>query len=168
MDILKKKQELAEYEKSLKSLTLDELKEKEQEIIKEADDNDKALNEKTFELPKDNYKVVATAIQSILNKQTVEWRFTLGMVSMYEFWDPEKYPKTITYPMLDATLRTIGEMKFTGYDEWASVVAVNKYFESTHNEYEAATEKIYDIASKHSAIMDEMNLREPVTPTENK
>jgi len=64
--------------------------------------------------------------------------------------------------MLDATLRTLGEMKFTGYSEWAAVVAINKYFESLHDEYESATEKIYDIASKHNAIIDELGLREPV------
>ena len=77
-------------------------------------------------------------------------------------WDPENFPGNVGYPMLDATLRTIGEMKFTGYEEWAAVVAINKYFETLHKEYEEATEKIYDIASKHNAIVDEITLREPV------
>ena len=167
MDILQKKKQLAEFEKSLKEMSVEELKAKEQEIIKAADENDEALNKKVFNLPTENYKIVAKSIRMILNKQTVEWRFTLGMVSMYEFWNPEKFPKTITYPMLDATLRTIGEMKFTGYDEWASVVAINKYFEETHDEYEACTEKIYDIASQHSAIIDELGLREPINQSED-
>ena len=166
MDVLKKKQELAEFEKSLKSLSLAELKAKEQEVIKAADENDKAIASKEFKLPTDNYKVVATGIRQLLNKQTVEWRFTLGMVSMYDFWDPENFPGNVTYPMLDATLRTIGEMKFTGYQEWAAVVAINKYFEALHEEYESATEKIYDIASKHNAIIDELGLREPVKSKE--
>ena len=162
MDVLEKKNQLAEYEKSLKSLTLEQLKEKEQEIIKEADENDKAIASKEFKLPGENYKTVANGIRTLLEKQTVEWRFTLGMVSMYDFWDPENFPTVVTYPMLDATLRTLGEMKFTGYSEWAAVVAINKYFESLHDEYESATEKIYDIASKHNAIIDELGLREPV------
>jgi len=162
MDVLKKKQELAEFEKSLKSLSLAELKAKEQEVIKAADENDKAIASKEFKLPKDNYKVVASGIQQLLNKQTVEWRFTLGMVSMYEFWNPEKFPTVVNYPMLDATLRTLGELKFTGYEEWAIVVAVNKYFEALHAEYEEATERIYDIASQHNAIIDAISLLEPV------
>ncbi len=166
MDILEKKKQLAEFEKSLKEMSVEELKAKEQELIKEADENDAVLNKKTFNLSTENYKVVAESIRMILNKQTVEWRFTLGMVSMYDFWDPEKFPKTISYPLLDATLRTIGEMKFTGYSEWASVVAINKYFEATHDEYEACTEKIYDIAAQHSAIIDELGLREPVKSVE--
>ena len=69
MDVLEKKKQLAEYEKSLKSLTLDELKAKEQEIIKEADENDKAIASKEFKLPGENYKVVANGIRNILNKQ---------------------------------------------------------------------------------------------------
>ena len=166
MDVLEKKKQLAEYEQTLKGLTLEELKAKEQEIIKEADENDKAIASKEFKLPGENYKVVAEGIRNILNKQSVEWRFTLGMVSMYDFWDPENFPGNVTYPMLDATLRTIGEMKFTGYQEWAAVVAINKYFEALHEEYESATEKIYDIASKHNAIIDELGLREPVKSKE--
>jgi len=161
MDVLKKKQELAAYEESLKGLTFEELKAKEDEIVKLADENDKALATKEFKLPKNNYKVVAEGIRTLLNKQTVEWRFTLGMVSMYDFWNPENFPTVVNYPMLDATLRTLGELKFTGYSEWAIVVAVNKYFESLHDEYEAATEKIYDIASQHNAIIDALALKDP-------
>lgn len=161
MDVLEKKKQLAAFEESLKGLSLEELKAKEDEIVKLADENDKALATKEFKLSKDNYKVVADGIRKLLNKQTVEWRFTLGMVSMYDFWNPESFPTVVTYPMLDATLRTLGEMKFTGYDEWAIVVAVNKYFESLHAEYESATEKIYDIASQHNAIIDAMALKDP-------
>lgn len=161
MDIKKKQQQLREFAESLKSLTVEQLKEKEQEIIKKADDNDKAVGTKEFDLPTENYKIVAEAVQYFLNKQTVEWQFTLGLLSIYEFWDPNKYSKKITYPMLDATLRTLGDMKFTGYAEWAKVIAINKYFESLRTEYEATTESIYDIAHEHNAIMDELKLRVP-------
>ena len=80
---------------------------------------------------------------------------------MYEFWDPNKYSKKVTYPMLDATLRTLGDMKFTGYEEWAKVIAINKYFETLRVEYEATTESIFDIANEHYAILDELKLRKP-------
>ena len=63
--------------------------------------------------------------------------------------------------MLDATLRTLGEMKFTGYEEWAKVVAINKFFEGLRKEYEAVTESIYDIANEHNAILDELRIRKP-------
>ena len=168
MDYKKKQEQLRKLSEELKKLTLEELEAREQEIIKKADDNDKRVAETTFDLPKENYKVVAEAIQYFLNKKTVEWQFTLGLVTMYEFWDPEKYAKKISYPMLDSTLRTLGDMQFTGYNEWAMVVATNKYFEILHPEYEKVTESIYDIANEHNAIIDELTLRKPVegAPTE--
>lgn len=161
MDVKKKQQQLREFAASLKELTVEQLEEREQEVIKRADANDKAVGTKEFDLPKENYKTVAEAIQYFLNKQTVEWQFTLGLLSMYEFWDPNKYSKKVTYPMLDATLRTLGDMKFTGYEEWAKVIAINKYFETLRVEYEATTESIFDIANEHNAILDELKLRKP-------
>lgn len=165
MDIKQKQEQLKELSASLKKLTVDELKAKEQEIIKRADENDKKVAATEFDLPKENYKIVAGGIQKLLNKQTVEWQFTLGLLSIYEFWNPEKYSKKIGYPMLDATLRTLGEMKFTGYEEWAAVVAINKYFEALRDEYAKVTETIYDIAHEHNAIVDELQLRIPKTET---
>ena len=165
MDIKKKQQQLKELAASLKGLSDAELEAREQEIIKKADENDAAVAKKEFKLPTENYKIVASGIQSLLNKQTVEWQYTLGLLSMYEFWNPDKYSKTVTYPMLDATLRTLGEMKFTGYEEWAKVVAINKYFESLRAEYEETTESIYDIANEHNAIIDELSLRKPQSET---
>lgn len=166
MDIKKKQQQLKEISASLKDLTLEQLEEREQEIIKKADANDEAVAKKEFKLPTENYKVVAEAIQKFLNKKTVEWQFTLGLLSMYEFWDPAKHSKTITYPMLDATLRTLGELKFTGYEEWAAVIAINKYFEALRKDYEDVTETIYDIANEHNAIIDELSLRKPLEKPE--
>ena len=167
MDRAKKEKQMKEFKESLKALTIEQLTEKEQEIIKRADENDKRIAETKIDLPTENYKVVATAIQSFLNKETVTWQYTLGLVTLFEFWDPEKFPGTITYPVLDATLRTLGELKFTGYSEWAAVVAVNKYFEPLHAKYEELTESIYDIAGEHTAVMSEMDLRKPV-PAEQK
>ena len=161
MDIRKKQEQLRELAKSLKELSTEELEKREKEVIAKADENDKKVGSTEFDLPKDNYKVVAEAVQYFLNKQTVEWQYTLGLLSIYEFWNPEKYSKKITYPMLDATLRTLGDMKFTGYEEWARVIAINKFFEELRKEYEAVTESIYDIANEHNAILDELKLRKP-------
>jgi hypothetical protein len=161
MDIRKKQEQLRELAKSLKELSTEELEKREKEVIAKADENDKKVGSTEFDLPKDNYKVVAEAVQYFLNKQTVEWQYTLGLLSIYEFWNPEKYSKKITYPMLDATLRTLGEMKFTGYEEWARVIAINKFLEELRKEYEAVTESIYDIANEHNAILDELKLRKP-------
>ena len=153
--------QLDELKKKLKEMSLDELKAYEQEIIKEAEKVDKETSELEFDMPKENYPEVANGIRMILDKKTVEWRFTLGMISMYDFWNPQERQSKISYPMLDSTLRTIGEMRFTGYSEWAAVVVINKYMEDLRQAYVDATEKIYDIAAKHNAVLDELNLKDP-------
>lgn len=166
MDNLEKIKQLNEFKQSLKSMTADELKKFEQDIIKQADEADKTTTELEFDMPKENYKEVAEAVRMMLNKKTVEWRFTLGLVAMYDFWDPNLRSEKIKYPMLDSTLRTLGELQFTGYNEWSAVVVVNKYFEGLRQPYVDATEKIYDIAAKHSAIIDELKIKDPAFANE--
>lgn len=159
-----KKKQLEEFEKSLEGKTLEELQKMEEEVVTEADKIDKEVSETKFELPADNYEFVARGIRMILAKKTVQWQFTLGMVAMYDFWDEEKKPAEVPYPMLDGTLRALGECSFTGYDEWAAVVAINKYFEGIREDYVATTEKVYDVAAKHNAIMDAIQKNTPIEP----
>ena len=162
MDTQKKIEELKAFEQSLEAKTLEELQVLEQEIVKEAEEADKEVSSKEFKLDKKNYQTVAQGIRDLLNKKTVQWQFTLGMVAMYDFWDPEKNPGKVLYPMLDGTLRALGDATFTGYEEWASVVAINKYFEGIRQEYIDTTEKVYDIAAKHNAVIDAMNKKTPI------
>ena len=79
-----KEKKLKEFSDSLKGKTLDELKELEQEIIKEADKIDKEVMDYTFKLPTKNYSDAAKAIHLLLEKKSVQWQFTLGMVAMYD------------------------------------------------------------------------------------
>ena len=162
MDTQKKIEELKAFEQSLEAKTLEELQVLEQEIVKEAEEADKEVSSKEFKLDKKNYQTVAQGTRDLLNKKTVQWQFTLGMVAMYDFWDPEKNPGKVLYPMLDGTLRALGDATFTGYEEWASVVAINKYFEGIRQEYIDTTEKVYDIAAKHNAVIDAMNKKTPI------
>lgn len=158
ISIQEKQKELAKFENSLKKKSLEELEKLEQEIIAEADKNGEELGKKEFDLPTENYKEVATAIRKFLNKQSIQWQYTLGMVAMYDFWDPENHKKTIPYPYLDSILRTLGGLQFTGYEEWAAVVAVNKFFEPLQKAYMEATQETFDIATKHDAVIKAMEL----------
>ncbi len=164
IDQAEKQKMMKEFEDSLQGKSLKELKELEEEIIKEADAIDKEVQEAEFDLPKENFDIVAPAIRMLLEKKTVQWQFTLGMVAMYDFWDDKKRPEKVPYPMLDGTLRALGELSFTGYKEWSAVIAINKYFDPIRDEYIKATEKVYDIASKHNAIMDAIQKGTPIAP----
>lgn len=162
MDQNQKIKELQDYQQSLESKTLEELKEMEEAIVAEADKTDKEVSEQKFKMSKENYSIVANAVRDLLDKKTIQWQFTLGLATIYEFWDPDHMPEEIAYPMLDSTLRTLGELSFTGYKEWAAVVAINKYFEPIRDEYIATTEKVYDVASKHNALIDAINKKTPI------
>ncbi len=167
-DLKEKQKELEKFSKSLKEKTLEELEKIEQEIIAEADKNGEELGKIEFDMPSENYEEVAAGVQYFLNKQSVQWQYTLGMVSMYDFWDPENRSEKIPYPHLDSILRTLGGLQFTGYKEWAMVVAINKFFEPLQKAYVDATELTYDIAAKHDVVMKAIELATPVNSSKEK
>lgn len=164
MDNIKVQEELSKFKETLSGKTLDELSKLEQDIIKKAEELDKKVSATKFDLPAKNYKEAATAVRAIFDKKTLQWQGALAMIPLYEFWDPAKKADKIAYAELDATLRTLGEMQFTGYVEWAQVAAINKYIEPLRDAYGDLTLKVYDIAARHNFIMDEMQLKTPVQP----
>lgn len=163
---------LEDFKKKCEKLDLKQLQKLEQEYIKKMDAKDKEVAEKMFDLPefvtdKDTnepvtYETVAIGIRRFLDRQTITWQYTLGMVVLYEFWNPDRYPGKVNYPTLDSTLRTLGELQFTGYDDWKAVVAINKYIEPLREEYIDITDGIYELASYHNVIMDAMKLVTPL------
>lgn len=168
LSIQEKQKELAKFENSLKKKSLEELTKLEQEVIAEADKNGEELGKKEFDMPVENYKAVAEAVRKFLNKQSIQWQYTLGMVAMFDFWDPEKRPEKIPYPYLDSILRTLGGLQYTGYEEWAAVIVVNKFFEPLQKAYMEATQETYDIATKHDAIIKAIELASKVTTPSEK
>ena len=154
-----------EFVKSLEGLDEAALRELENKIIDESDEYQKSLNEKMFALPAKGYNEMAKAVHLLLNKQTSQWQYTLGLVTMYEFWDENKRPKEVNYPTLDGTLRTLGSLSFTGYDEWKAVLTINNYFEPMRAKYVELTNQIYFNAEKHNAVMDKLKIYDPNIPT---
>lgn len=150
-----------DFKKSLEGKSVEELKKIEAEVIKECEKIDDEVANTEFDMPVENYSDVAKAIKYFLDKQTVQWQYTLGMVAMYDFWD-EKRPEKIPYAQLDSVLRTIGNLQFTGYNEWAMVVVINKYFEPLREEYTKVTQRIYDAATKHNVVMNMLSLDEKI------
>lgn len=159
------KERYDEFVKSLEGLDEKALREMEQKVIEESDKFQKNLNTTMFALPSKDYENVAKAIHKLLDKQTSQWQYTLGLVTMYEFWDEKKRPKEVNYPTLDGTLRTLGALSFTGYDEWKAVITINDYFEPMHKKYVDLTNEIYFNAEKHNAVMDKLKVFDPNIPT---
>ena len=161
MDQLKKQKELEDYKKEIDEKSLEEVLEIEKQLVEEADKINVKITSYEFKLPTKGYKELAEAIRYFLNKQEASWQYTVGLITMYEFWDPTKNPKKVLYQMFDGTLRYLGDMKFKGYDEWKMVVLINDFFKDLREEYATLTEEIYDNASKHNILIERIELLDP-------
>ena len=148
--------EIEVFKKSLEGKTLSELQEIEKTIVKEAEKVDKEIASTEFDLPVNNRKEVFEALQSFIEKQNVQWQFSLGMLKMYEAWSDSSVDK-IAYPVLDSTLRTLGQMQFQGHDDWKKVVMINEYFKDIRDKYVATSEKVFTVADKHQALLTAMD-----------
>lgn len=156
-------EKLAEFKKTLEGKTHEELEAIEQEIIKECDDANKEVSVAMIDLPghQKDYEPVRDAILYFFNKQSVTWQYTLGMVTLVEFWTKAK-PAQVPYPILDGTLRQLGELQFTGLSEWKRVILINNYFEPCRAEYVRLTNLPYVSAMKHDAVMNALGITTPV------
>lgn len=161
--------EINDFKKSLEGKTLEELETLEKEIIEEADKLNADMSSAKIKIPETNYKEAAEAIRRTLNKQSVQWQYTLGMINLYNAWDPDNKPAEVDYPVLDATLRTLGALQYTGYDEWKDVILFTEFFEPVKEEYAKISEGVYDNADKHCAVQDMMaKIKTLETPIETK
>ena len=152
-----------EFKKQIQGKSQKELEALEQEIIKEAEEEDQGLAKAMVKLPKvKNYKEVAEAIRYFIDKQTVQWQYAQAMDAIYKFWNPDKAPKEIAYPVLHQTLTDLGSMQFTGHDEWAKVIAINNYFEPLREEYIKLASRPYEVANRHDMVMSALGLGNPV------
>lgn len=150
--------EVEEFKKTLTDMTLEQLEELEQKLIKEADEHNEARQKMTFKLPSKNYVEAMTAIRMALNTMSVQWQYALGLKAMYEFFDPENRRTEVEFTMLDSMLRTLGNAQLKGYDQWNAVVVISDYFESIRDEYAVASAEVYVDAEKHNAVVNQMQL----------
>lgn len=167
---IERAKKIDEFKKSIASMSEEQLKAAEEEIVKEADEVNKEVQSATIELPA-NHKDAFTAIRKLLGKVKVQWQYATAMAEMYDFWNPtKKKAGTVEYGLLDATLRYLGQLEFEGYDEWSAVSTINAYFEPIKSDYIAISTKIYDVADKHNAILERMDainaLEKPVQVNE--
>ena len=153
----KKLQEFEAFEKSLEGKSLTELQEMEATVIVEIDEVNSRVAAHQFKMKKTKgYEDVYAKICMFLDKQVSPWQTTKSFLELYKFWDTKKFHDKLAYPILDTTLRVLGQLQFTGHEEWQAIVDINDYFEQTREEYTKVTEEVYDVAHKHQALMQRM------------
>ena len=155
---VEKQKAFQKYVAKIAKMNKEQLEKEEQKVVKEADKINDEVVAKKFKLQPEGYKEAAEAIQFFLDKQEIDQSLLGGLITMYEFWDPTKVQKEVDFPTLDSSLRYIGGLRFKGYVEWKKAVKIIEYFKYLYDEYGEVTEKIYDIAERHSAILDKLKL----------
>ena len=160
-----------EFKKEVQDITDEEkLKELEQQIVAEYDEQDKIISERVYPIPesvvfngtKYSRSQIGVNIRKLINKMEVDYRATLGMFQLYKLWvNP---PAELPYGAFDSTLRILGQVKFKGFSEWESILAISEYFKECNAQYTKDT-CMYDyLANKHQVVMSQMELTSGHTP----
>ena len=155
----------SEFKKTLLNKTEEELQTLLKDIIEESKELDAEVANIKYDLDDNGQTGSFEAIRYFLNKQEVQWNYTLGIIELYEFFNVKQ--KTINFATLDTVLRMLGSLKFTGYDEWKKVEQVNTYFRSAAESYKDVTDRIYDIAERYQAVEGQLKMFQPVDSDEN-
>ena len=161
---------LQDFKTEVESLNEEQLHSLEEEIINEIEDYEKVVFEKQFDLSsevvfdgdKHSFNEVVGDILYLINKNEVEYKFTLGLYELYNFWKSADKTMKITYSVLDSTLRILGQIKFTGYSEWKRILVINEFFKPNHVEYTKINAMQVFYAQKHNIVMDKLQLLKPV------
>lgn len=157
--------ELNAYREKINTvMTIEELSEEEQILMKEAQQYDEYLNSVEYDLPdgvefdgRYTRNDISKIIINALCKMEVEWSQTLGLYDLTNLWRNKDMAK-IPNKAYDSTLRVLNQVKYKGYDEWKGILATNKFLASCHNEYSLDTSWNVLISEKHNAIMQRAEL----------
>lgn len=166
--------EVDAYKKEIEEINdADALKEKEKEIIAEMDKFDEYIKSRTYPVPNgvdfegEHYSRsdVAGEIIYFINKNEVQWQYTLGLYQLCRFWKNTSN-EVITYGQLDSTLRILEQQKFRGFDEWRNILLVNEYMKALHEDYTKDLAVQIALSQKHNSILERMDLIGKVTTDE--
>jgi len=151
----------SEFKASLANMTKEELEALMAKLTEESKETDSKVANLNYILENKGQKEAWNAIQTFLNKQSVKWNYTVGLITLYDFFD--KSQKKISFAMLDTVLRLLGSLEYTGYTEWKMVTTINDYFTPIAADYRDVTDQIYDVAERYALVDNQLKMFETVT-----
>lgn len=151
----------SEFKTSLANMTKEELEALLAKLTEESKETDSKVANLNYVLGTKGQKSAWDAIKTFLDKQSVKWNYTLGLINLYEFFD--KAQKEISFAMLDTVLRLLGSLEYTGYTEWKMVTTINDYFTPIAADYRDVTDQIYDVAERYALVDNQLKMFETVT-----
>lgn len=147
-----------DYRKKVSTMGLEELEKEECAIIEEIDKHNKYVSTCKLKLPENGRKVAFTAIQSLLDRQKMQWTYAIMMAKIYKVFDPDGDAEDVEFNILDTMLRTLSSLEYTGYEDWHKCELINDYFEPIRDEYVSISERSYELAEKHVVVDETMRL----------
>lgn len=154
--------DLAAYKAVVETMSVEEAKTAEQELIKAMEEYDKYLTETMYELPQSvafddkNYSRnrVGEMICYFIEKQEVDWQYTLGLYQMSKLW--RGIGSQVGYKEYDSTLRVLGQIKYKGSSEWRDIMIVNEFLRNAHDEYTIDTSYMIYLSKLHNELIDKI------------
>lgn len=157
----------AEFVVAVEQMSMDELNAQEAELINALNEYDKYLDEVVYELPngaeydgkKFNKAKIAQNVVKFINRQEVDWQYTLGMLQLVRYWENierEDKKSVIAYKAYDSTLRILGQTKFKGVNDWLDILAINEFVSKPHDQYTIDTSYLIYLSKLHSTVLDKM------------
>lgn len=161
------------YKETVENYTIEQLKEEEKTIVDSQIAYEEHIKTIEYELPKDlvwegktySRNEISSKIIYFLNKNEVQWDYTLGMYELVKIW--KNLSNTIiSYGAFDSTLRLLNQCKFKGFEEWRDILSINEYFKPLHEQYSKdITHQLY-LAKLHESVISRMELIEPIKKNE--
>ena len=159
--------DITEYTVTVAQMEMKELNDAEAALVNKLNEYDKYLDNVEYKLPKSasynetNYSKgeICEMIAKLVDKQEVEFQYTLGMNQLVDFWKNlgrEVTDSFVKYKVYDSTLRILGNMKFKGYEERNGILVINEFTSSAHDEYSINTSYLIYLSKLHSAVLDQM------------
>lgn len=157
------------YKESIEKLTITELHAEEEKVIGWLQEYDEYIKGIVYQIPKsvewDGHKFTHNDIYSkiiyFLNKNEVQWSYTLGMYELVKFWRNFSNSE-ISYGAFDSTLRLLEQVKFKGYEEWRDILAINEFFKPLHADYSKDISRQIYLSKLHQELLSRMELITPM------
>jgi len=98
---------------------------------------DKNENFLGYQLPDNNKEHVAQLLIDLVNRVEVEWRMTLTVVQVNDFWKSviNSDVALLMPSMYEYTISLIATNKFKGYDQCLAYTEIDEYFKPIRKEY---------------------------------
>lgn len=145
--------------------SVEALKAKEADLMKEFDVNDERIKQQSYPVGKSvevngkefTQKEVVSFVEKFLGQLEVEFRAALGVYETIQFYQEGFDGERIPHVVFDNTIRMLNTLKYKGADDLVKIIAVNNWFLPSHELYSKNTIYTHYLSAKHQELLQLMN-----------